>query len=108
MKKNRIHFLDTMYLRGRNIPNAIWDVDDAQNLSISQMKTLGTRTGEDCKLILNGDPGQSDIKGESAITNSLVFANEKFKGYDNSATIWFPDSCCVRARVTSQFNDAFK
>lgn len=67
------------YIRGRSIPNAFLIVDEAQNLSIHELKTICTRVGEGTKIVLTGDISQIDNNNVDIHTNALTYAIEKFK-----------------------------
>ncbi len=69
------------FLRGRSIPNAFIVIDEAQNLSLHELKTIITRVGEGTKIILTGDIDQIDNLHVDAYSNGLTCAVEKFKGY---------------------------
>jgi PhoH-like ATPase len=69
------------YMRGRSISNAFIIIDEAQNLSIHELKTIVTRVGEGTKLILTGDIDQIDNAHLDAYSNGLTCAVEKFKNY---------------------------
>jgi len=68
------------YIRGRSIANAYIIIDEAQNLSNHEMKTILTRTGEGTKIILTGDIEQIDNAYVDEITNGLTHVIERFKG----------------------------
>lgn len=68
------------YIRGRSLPNQFIIIDEAQNLSPHEMKTIITRAGENTKLVLTGDPYQIDIPYLDAHSNGLSVAVEKLKG----------------------------
>lgn len=70
------------YIRGRSISNAILIVDEAQNLTAHELKTIITRVGHDTKLILTGDVQQIDNSYVDAVSNGLTHAVEKFKEHD--------------------------
>lgn len=70
------------YIRGRSIPNAFIIIDEAQNLSMHELKTIITRAGEGTKIILTGDLEQIDNVHVDAFTNGLTHAIEKFKEYN--------------------------
>jgi len=70
------------YLRGRSIVKNWVIIDEAQNLSPKQVKTIITRVGEGTKLILIGDPEQIDHPFLDSRSNGLCFASEKMKGSD--------------------------
>ena len=68
------------YIRGRSIANQLMIIDEAQNLSLHEMKTIITRASEGTKIILTGDPQQIDQKGLDAFNNGLSQVVERFKG----------------------------
>jgi len=70
----------TTFIRGRSIPKCIFLVDESQNLSLHEMKTILTRVGEGTKIVLLGDHNQIDNTYLNKFTNGLVIAIEKFKG----------------------------
>lgn len=67
------------YIRGRSISNALIIIDEAQNLSVHELKTIITRVGENTKIILTGDIDQIDNTVVDAFSNGLTYAVEKFK-----------------------------
>ena len=69
------------YLRGRSIANAFIIIDEAQNLTAHELKTIITRVGENTKIILTGDIDQIDNMYINAQSNGLSVAVEKFKPY---------------------------
>ena len=68
------------YMRGRSIPYQYILIDEAQNLTPHEVKTIITRVGEGSKIILAGDPYQIDSPYLDFSSNGLVCASEKFKG----------------------------
>ena len=68
------------YNRGRSIPNQYFIVDEAQNLTPHEIKTILTRAGENTKIILTGDPYQIDNPYVDAASNGLTYVVERFKG----------------------------
>jgi PhoH-like ATPase len=75
------------YIRGRSIPNAFIIIDEAQNLTIHELKTIITRVGEGTKIILTGDIEQIDNVYVDEVSNGLTYAVEKFKQYDLSGHV---------------------
>ena len=67
------------YIRGRTIPNQWLVVDEAQNLTPHEIKTIVTRAGEGTKVILTGDPYQIDNPYIDASNNAITYVAEKFK-----------------------------
>ena len=72
------------YIRGRSISNAFIIIDEAQNLTIHELKTIITRVGENTKIILTGDIEQIDSVYLDSTSNGLSYAVEKFKNYNLS------------------------
>lgn len=70
------------YIRGRSIANAFIIIDEAQNLSMHELKTIITRVGEGTKIVLTGDIHQIDNAYVDATSNGLTYAVEKFKEYE--------------------------
>jgi PhoH-like ATPase len=70
------------YIRGRSIANAFMIVDEAQNLTAHELKTIITRVGHGTKLVLTGDIQQIDNSYVDSVSNGLTHAVEKFKDYD--------------------------
>jgi len=68
------------HIRGRSIPNAVFIVDEAQQLTPHEAKTLITRMGKGSKMILIGDLGQIDNPYVDAHTNGLVYARNRLQG----------------------------
>ena len=75
------------YIRGRSISKAYIIIDEAQNLTIHELKTIITRVGEGSKIILTGDIEQIDNVYIDSTTNGLSYAVEKFKTYDLSGHV---------------------
>ncbi|WP_299484951.1 PhoH family protein [Acaryochloris sp. IP29b_bin.137] len=67
------------YIRGRTIPNQFLIVDEAQNLTPHEVKTILTRAGEHTKVVLTGDPEQIDNPYVDAASNGLTYVVERFK-----------------------------
>ena len=88
-KKSRIEMECISHIRGRSIPNAIVVVDEAQNLTKEDIKTILTRVGENTKIILNGDIEQIDNSRLDATNNGLTYVIEKFKEYSLAGHITF-------------------
>jgi len=67
------------YIRGRSIPNQFIIVDEAQNLTPHEVKTIITRVGDGTKIILTGDPFQIDNPYVDATSNGLVHVVNRFQ-----------------------------
>ncbi len=68
------------YIRGRSIPHQFMIVDEAQNLTPHEVKTIVSRVGEGTKIILTGDIGQIDNPYLDSSSNGLSYMVEKLKG----------------------------
>tara|TARA_B100000287_G_scaffold419667_1_gene458168 strand:- start:11386 stop:12738 length:1353 start_codon:yes stop_codon:yes gene_type:complete len=75
------------YIRGRSISNAYIIIDEAQNLTAHEIKTIITRAGEGTKIVLTGDIEQIDNAYTDETSNGLAYAIEKFKYYELSGHI---------------------
>lgn len=75
------------YIRGRTLPKILFIVDEAQNLTPSEIKTIITRMGEGSKIIFTGDIYQIDHPYLDAYSNGLTYLIEKAKDYDKAAHI---------------------
>lgn len=67
------------YIRGRSLPQQFFVVDEAQNLTPHEVKTILTRAGEGTKVVLTGDPYQIDHPYLSVENNGLTYVIERFK-----------------------------
>jgi len=68
------------FIRGRSIPHQFLIVDEAQNLSPHEAKTILTRAGEGTKVVMTGDPAQIDNPYVDTRSNGLSYVIEAFKG----------------------------
>jgi PhoH-like ATPase len=75
------------YIRGRTIPKQFLIVDEAQNLTPHEIKTIVTRAGDDTKIVLTGDAYQIDNPYIDSANNGLVYLVERFKGESIAAHI---------------------
>lgn len=67
------------FIRGRSVPRAFILIDEAQNLSMHEIKTIITRAGEGTKIVITGDITQIDNCHVDIFTNGLTYVIEKFK-----------------------------
>ena len=68
------------FIRGRSLPKQYIIIDEAQNLSPHEVKTIVSRAGKDTKMVLTGDPYQIDNPYLDASSNGLTYLVEAFKG----------------------------
>lgn len=75
-----LHVEPLTYIRGRTIPNQYLIVDEAQNLSPHEIKTIITRAGEGTKIVLTGDCEQIDSPYLDSVNNGLAYCVDRLKG----------------------------
>jgi PhoH-like ATPase len=92
MQRGKISLEAITYMRGRSIPFQYILIDEVQNLTQHEVKTLITRVGEGSKIILTGDPYQIDSPYLDFSTNGLVVTSEKFKGQSLFGTVYLQTS----------------
>lgn len=80
------------YIRGRSLPNQYIIIDDAQNLTPLEVKTIVSRAGTGTKIVLTGDPYQIDNPYLDASSNGLAYVVERFKGQEIFGTLTFTKS----------------
>lgn len=83
--QNKIKIRSLNYMRGRTFVNRFIIIDEAQNLTSKQIKTLVTRAGPGSKIICLGDIQQIDTPYLSETTSGLTFAVDRFKKWQHSA-----------------------
>jgi len=89
MQKKIIEIEALTYIRGRSIQKAFIVVDECQNLTRHEIKTILTRVGEGTKIVLTGDIEQIDNVNIDETSNGLTYAIEKLKYYDITGHITF-------------------
>jgi len=70
-KRKMIEFRPLAFMRGSTFDNAFVILDEAQNTTKAQMKMFLTRIGNDCKVVIDGDIAQSDLKIESGLHDAV-------------------------------------
>jgi PhoH-like ATPase len=80
IEKDLLEIEAITYIRGRSIPNAFMIVDEAQNLTPHEVKTVISRAGEGAKMVLTGDPEQIDNPYLDASSNGLSYCADRMKG----------------------------
>ncbi len=94
-------------LRGRTFTNSFYIVDEAQNIRPEEIKTLLTRIGTGSKIILLGDPSQTDAKGLNERYNGLTYASELLKGKPYCCQIGFDENESVRSPFVKEILKLF-
>ena len=80
VETEKLHIVPLAYIRGRSLSNVIFIVDEAQNLTPHEVKTIITRAGERTKIILTGDIFQIDTPYLDASSNGLSYLIDRVRG----------------------------
>lgn len=89
LEKGNIQFKSLNFIRGRSIQDAVVLIDEAQNLTPQQLKTIITRCGHGTKLICLGNLAQIDSNYLTPLTSGLTYIVECFRDYEGSASVLF-------------------
>ena len=104
VKNGNIRMSALEYMRGSSFNDAFVICDEAQNLTIEELKMLTTRIGENCTFVLSGDIRQSDIKQQSGLSKAIHLAK---KYQMDIPVIEFTIDDVVRSAVCKQWIQAF-
>jgi len=103
MHRGKVSLEAITYMRGRSIPYQFILIDEVQNLSPHEVKTIITRVGEGSKMVLTGDPYQIDSPYLDFASNGLVVASERFKGQELFGSVYLETS--ERSKLSQLAND---
>ncbi|MGB8467617.1 MAG: PhoH family protein [Candidatus Babeliales bacterium] len=92
VRKGKISMEAITYMRGRSIPYQFILIDEVQNVTPHEVKTLISRVGEGSKIILAGDPYQIDSPYLDFSSNGLIVAASKFKGQSLFGSVYLESS----------------
>lgn len=82
-----IHFKSLNFVRGRSFQNTFLIVDEAQNLTPHQIKTIITRAGEGTKVLCLGNLAQIDTPYLNATSSGITYMSERFKGFQHGGSL---------------------
>ena len=82
MNNEKLLIMALAYIRGRSLSKVFFIVDEAQNLTPHEVKTIITRAGEGTKIVFTGDPYQIDTPYLDSRSNGLTFLIDKMKGQE--------------------------
>lgn len=91
------------FMRGSNFDNAIILIDECQNMTKTEFKMVLTRVGKNCKVILSGDPDQTDVQ-DSGLSDAV----RRLEGLPDIEVVRFIDSDIVRSKMCKQIIIAYK
>ncbi|MFY9343084.1 MAG: PhoH family protein [Planctomycetota bacterium] len=111
--RTRVRWLDSevvevcplAYMRGRTLNRAFVILDEAQNTTVPQMLMFLTRLGEGSRMVVTGDPSQTDLPGN--VTSGLADALRKLDGVDGIGICRLDASDVVRHAVVSRIVNAY-
>lgn len=92
VKHGKLSLEAITYMRGRSIPYQYILIDEVQNLTPHEVKTLVSRVGEGSKIVLVGDPYQIDSPYLDFVSNGLVVVSERFRGQRVFGTVYLQTS----------------
>ena len=101
-----VEVLPLSFIRGMSLDNSIIIVDEAQNISMDNMKTILTRIGYNSKMIIIGDTKQVDISNKK--DSSLQFLTDKFKEVNGFGVMSFEKSDQVRNPIINAIEEIFE
>jgi phosphate starvation-inducible protein PhoH and related proteins len=108
MEQGTIEVAPLAFMRGRTLARAFVILDEAQNTTQAQMKMFLTRLGEDSRMVVTGDPSQSDLPGGRA--EGLMQALDILSGVEGAAVARFGEKDVVRhalvTRIVTAYNAA--
>lgn len=94
------------YMRGRTLSHAFAILDEGQNTSIAQMKMFLTRLGEGSRMVITGDPSQSDLEGSQR--SGLLDALTRLRGFKDVGVVEFGARDIVRHPLVEQIIKAYE
>jgi len=86
-RTGQIEIAPLAFMRGRTFSETFLIIDESQNSSIHELKTVITRIGENSKVILLGDTDQVDTPYIDSLSNGLTIVSEKFKDQEMAGHI---------------------
>jgi len=95
-------------MRGRNLSNCIIILDECQNISYDNLKTILTRLSNNAKIIILGDPKQVDIRNKKDSSFAPIMLKIKNKPINGVDIVEFNKTDIVRHKLTSYFIDLFE
>jgi phosphate starvation-inducible PhoH-like protein len=104
VKNGKINPQPLAYMRGATFKNAIVILDEAQNTTPAEMKMFLTRIGENCLVIVDGDPAQCDLYGPSGLIDAL----NRVSGLDEVRVVQFTEDDIVRSGLVRKILKAYR
>src|SRR3712207_1235606 len=106
IETGQIEIAPLAYMRGRTLSNAYVILDEAQNTTPSQMKMFLTRLGENSRMVITGDPTQSDLP--PGMPSGLADAVAKLRGLSGLSVVQFDKTDVVRHPLVGEIINAYE
>jgi phosphate starvation-inducible PhoH-like protein len=104
LKSKKIEAIPLAYMRGMTFDDAFVILDEAQNVTPTQMKMFLTRIGENCKVVIDGDLEQKDIAGQSGLEEAI----KKISFIPSVQVVKFNDKDVVRSGLAAEIVQAYR
>lgn len=104
-ERGEIEVAPLAFMRGRTLSNAFVVLDEAQNTTPMQMKMFLTRFGENCQMVVSGDPSQVDLP--AGARSGLHDAMDILEGVEGTAFVYFKNSDVVRHPLVGRIVNAY-
>ena len=104
LKVGTIEPVPIAFMRGRTFENSVVLIDEGQNVTPRQMKLILSRIGEDCKMIIDGDITQKDIRGDSGLEDAV----RRLDGIQGVEVIRFLNHDIVRSGLCRKIIQAYE
>lgn len=106
IQRGYIEIAPLAYMRGRTFTNCFVILDEAQNATLEQLEMAVTRIGEGSKMVINGDPKQTDLPGKNR-NSGLKILQEIARDVPDVSVIEFEAGDIVRSEVVTHLVKAF-
>jgi phosphate starvation-inducible PhoH-like protein len=101
MERDYIEIAPLAFMRGRTFENCFVIIDEAQNATFDQLIMAVTRIGENCKMVINGDPYQNDLKYTKQGDSGIERLQCALRGVDDVSVIQFEKQDVVRSKIVT-------
>lgn len=109
IKSEAIEVGPLSFIRGRTFKNCVLIADEMQNSTAKQMKTLLTRGGHNCNMVINGDLGQSDIRGQNGLQDLISRIELEYISSDESVfdVVYFKNEDILRSDLVKKIDEFY-
>lgn len=101
LERDYLEIAPLAFMRGRTFEDCFVIIDEAQNATFEQLVMAVTRVGENCKMIINGDPYQSDLPVKKGDTSGITKLQDVLEGIEDIEVIRFDNQDVVRSKVVT-------